>query len=113
MVRFTRPLRKNYWLGLNEFADLSHQEFKNKYLGLKVDLSQRRETSNEEELTYRDVDSSKSVDWRKKGVVTPIKNQGQCGLLGIFQWLHGCIEIRECSVLASNNTRDIRGCKAR
>ncbi|GAU51427.1 hypothetical protein TSUD_309280, partial [Trifolium subterraneum] len=25
----------NYWLGLNEFADLSHQEFKNKYLGLK------------------------------------------------------------------------------
>jgi xylem cysteine proteinase len=69
----------NYWLGLNEFADLSHQEFKNKYLGLKVDLSQRRESSNEEEFTYRDVDLPKSVDWRKKGAVTPVKNQGQCG----------------------------------
>ncbi|WRX29786.1 Peptidase C1A [Theobroma cacao] len=29
----------NYWLGLNEFADLSHEEFKKMYLGLKVDLS--------------------------------------------------------------------------
>ncbi|KAK6939115.1 Cathepsin propeptide inhibitor domain (I29) [Dillenia turbinata] len=28
----------NYWLGLNEFADLSHEEFKNKYLGLKPDF---------------------------------------------------------------------------
>lgn len=73
----------NYWLGLNEFSDLSHQEFKNKYLGLKVDLSQRRESS-EEEFTYRDVDLPKSVDWRKKGAVTPVKNQGQCGSCWAF-----------------------------
>ncbi|KAJ0438114.1 putative chymopapain protein [Helianthus annuus] len=26
----------NYWLGLNEFADLTHEEFKNKFLGLKA-----------------------------------------------------------------------------
>ncbi|PNX95518.1 xylem cysteine proteinase 1-like protein, partial [Trifolium pratense] len=74
----------NYWLGLNEFADLSHQEFKNKYLGLKVDLSQRRESSNEEEFTYRDVDLPKSVDWKKKGAVTAVKNQCQCGSCWAF-----------------------------
>lgn len=68
----------NYWLGLNEFADLSHQEFKNKYLGLKVDDSSKTRESPEE-FTYRDVDLPKSVDWRKKGAVTPIKNQGSCG----------------------------------
>lgn len=68
----------SYWLGLNEFADLSHEEFKSKYLGLKADFPRTRRSS--EEFSYRDViDLPKSVDWRKKGAVTPVKNQGSCG----------------------------------
>ncbi|KAK7267733.1 hypothetical protein RIF29_20412 [Crotalaria pallida] len=33
--------------GLNEFVDLSHQEFKNLYLGLKVELSTQSESIEE------------------------------------------------------------------
>ncbi|XP_015934096.1 cysteine protease XCP2 [Arachis duranensis] len=73
----------NYWLGLNEFADLTHQEFRNKYLGLKIDHSSatRRDSS---QFAYRDVDLPKSVDWRKKGAVTQVKNQGSCGSCWAF-----------------------------
>ena len=68
----------SYWLGLNEFADLSHEEFKNKYLGLKSEVHRRNQSPGD--FTYRDVtDLPKSVDWRKKGAVTPVKNQGSCG----------------------------------
>ncbi|XP_031102140.1 cysteine protease XCP1-like [Ipomoea triloba] len=77
---------KNYWLGLNEFADLRHEEFKQKYLGLK-NKGEKTEasSSSEEEFSYRDfVEVPKSVDWRKKGAVTPVKNQGSCGSCWAF-----------------------------
>ncbi|KAL5789023.1 hypothetical protein ACOSP7_005972 [Xanthoceras sorbifolium] len=74
----------SYWLGLNEFADISHEEFQNKYLGLKPEFPRRRQSSSGD-FSYKDVEAlPKSVDWRKKGAVTPVKNQGSCGSCWAF-----------------------------
>eukprot|EP01132_Coremiostelium_polycephalum_P005735 gene5735-7132_t len=62
---------------VNEFADLSEQEFEKYYLNAQPMIR----TENEAEFLSDDYVSAlpESIDYREKGVVTPVKNQGQCG----------------------------------
>jgi hypothetical protein len=59
-------------MGLNQFSDLTSEEFKNTHLS----TYKRTFPRNETRLPLTPLDS---VDWRTKGAVTPVKNQGQCG----------------------------------
>ncbi|KAJ6336230.1 hypothetical protein OIU78_012761 [Salix suchowensis] len=66
----------SYTLSLNAFADLTHQEFKSSRLGLSaapLNLDQRNL-----EITGVFGDIPASIDWRKKGAVTNVKDQGSC-----------------------------------
>eukprot|EP01117_Protostelium_nocturnum_P006530 TRINITY_DN2352_c0_g1_i1.p2 TRINITY_DN2352_c0_g1~~TRINITY_DN2352_c0_g1_i1.p2 ORF type:complete len:359 (+),score=77.31 TRINITY_DN2352_c0_g1_i1:37-1113(+) len=67
---------KGFKLELNRFADLTGVEFKKVYLGLKPELHINDAPVISEAGA---VDAPVSLDWRKSGAVTPVKNQGQCG----------------------------------
>ena len=72
--------RNSYQLAINEFADMTNDEFVAMYTGFKAVPAGAKKTSGfkYENLTLSDADQQ-AVDWRQKGAVTGIKNQGQCG----------------------------------
>ncbi|CAI9116828.1 OLC1v1018092C1 [Oldenlandia corymbosa var. corymbosa] len=76
-----------YTLSLNAFADLTHQEFRAAYLGLSVSANDSIIRLNNRESTsdgLHDGDIPSSIDWRKKGAVTKVKDQGNCGACWAF-----------------------------
>ena len=69
--------QKNYVLEINEFADLTQEEFAAQRLGVKMPLKQHKASLGTHEYSGNALPAS--VDWTTKGAVTPVKNQGQCG----------------------------------
>lgn len=80
-IHKVNQMKKPYKLQLNKFADMTSHEFRNSYGSSKIKhyrtLHGRRDKTGfmheqAENLPF-------SVDWRKKGAVTPVKDQGKCG----------------------------------
>lgn len=69
---------KSYTLGVNKYADMEHSEFVKMMNGWKRD-----NTTSGKGATYMSPNVQMTlpdmVDWRTKGYVTPVKDQGQCG----------------------------------
>ncbi|TYJ30656.1 hypothetical protein E1A91_A06G145400v1 [Gossypium mustelinum] len=92
---FNKMGNQTYKLSTNEFADLTNEEFLTNFAGYVF---------SSKNVSHK----IKSIDWRKKGAVTEIKDQGSCGVVKIKTGK--LVSLSEQQLVDCARTGRTRGC---
>ena len=102
-------VQTNYTLGVTSFADLTETEFKNRGI-----ISSPLKSASCNKFISSGKNIPDALDWRDKGAVTPVKDQGQCGSCWSFSAtgaMEGAWEISK-GELISLSEQQLVGCSA-
>nr|CAD1826112.1 unnamed protein product [Ananas comosus var. bracteatus] len=80
LIRSTNRKGLPYKLGINQFADMSWDEFRASRLGAAQNCSATLKGNHK--MTGEAIPETK--DWREDGIVSPVKDQGHCGSCWTF-----------------------------
>ncbi|GAB6029471.1 hypothetical protein CHUAL_005225 [Chamberlinius hualienensis] len=100
--------KSTFKMGVNQFADLTTQEYASRYNGVKVPADFK---TNKKLGTPAPQATALDVDWRTSGCVTGVKDQGQCGSCWSFSAaesteFYNCRAGRGLTVLSEQNLVD-------
>ncbi|KAK8647807.1 hypothetical protein V6N13_121534 [Hibiscus sabdariffa] len=107
---FNNVGNKSFKLGLNEFADMTHDEFIAAHTGYKM-LDNSKMYKSTSFLYENFSDTPSSLNWNDRGAVTPVKDQSNCAVEGIIKIKTGkLISLSEQQLLDCSTNGGNEGC---